>query len=205
MTPRTRSARPPTAASTPPTARSCRPPAPPSTPTIRPASSPHPKPPPNQPADLDRWNLGLIAASAPGFASGKAVQYCAPETFTSPVNIKRLVASIPNAEYACPDADDDATCGWVPHTPGTANQAGVCTAAITAPPCTGLDTDQVKALITEMAVEFFGANGSNETVTATRTPPTTAPASPTPTRPTPTRTAPATPATRRHRARPRRS
>lgn len=104
---------------------------------------------------LDRWNMGLIGASFPGYISGKAVHYCASGIFSSPVNIKRLVAATPNAEYGCPDAGTD-NCGWVPPTTGPANQAGVCKAGITTPPCTGLDTDAVKTEITERAVAFFG-------------------------------------------------
>ena len=57
---------------------------------------------------LDRWNLGLIGASFPGFISGKAVHYCAPETFTSPVTSSGSSAT-PNAEYGCPDTGTDAT------------------------------------------------------------------------------------------------
>jgi predicted dienelactone hydrolase len=104
---------------------------------------------------LDRWNLDLIAASFPGFISGKAVHYCAAGIFTGPVNIKRLVAATANAEYACPDAGTDATCGWVPATTGPPVQAGVCDPGVTAPPCTGRDTDEVKEQIIDTAVRFF--------------------------------------------------
>jgi hypothetical protein len=104
---------------------------------------------------LDRWNLGLIGASFPGFISGKAVHYCSAATFTTPVNIKRLVAATPNAEYGCPDAGTDTTCGWIPATTGPAAQAGVCASAITTPPCTGTDTDQVKEQMVALAVDFF--------------------------------------------------
>jgi predicted dienelactone hydrolase len=105
---------------------------------------------------LDRWNLGLIGASFPGFISGKAVHYCAESAFAGPVNIKRLVAATTNAEYACPDADTTNTCGWIPPTTGPAVQADVCDAGNTAPPCTGRDTDNVRAEIIARAVAFFG-------------------------------------------------
>ena len=55
----------------------------------------------NTPAILDRHTVSLIAASPPGFLSGKAIYYCAPRFFTGPVNIEQLVAATPNAEYAC--------------------------------------------------------------------------------------------------------
>jgi hypothetical protein len=109
---------------------------------------------------LDRWNIGLVGASFPGFMSGKAVHYCSAETFTTPVIIKRAVASWPNSEYACPGpdtpADPDASCGWVVHTnPMPANQADVCATDVKTPPCTGVDTEQVKDDIVPRAVEFF--------------------------------------------------
>ncbi|MDA0169098.1 HYR domain-containing protein [Solirubrobacter taibaiensis] len=97
---------------------------------------------------LDKWNVPLIAASYPGLASGKASNYCSLATFTTPVNIEQLVAATRNAEYACSAAG----CGWAPPQDGTT----VCTVAGAAPPCTGLDTDEVKADMTEEAVAFFG-------------------------------------------------
>ncbi len=102
---------------------------------------------------LDKWNVPLIAASYPGYLSGKAVHYCSPQTFTTPVNIQRLVAATNNAEYTCTDAG----CGWAPHTVALpANQVGVCTVPLAAPPCTGLSTDQLKPDIVDYAVDFFG-------------------------------------------------
>ena len=102
---------------------------------------------------LDAWNLPLIAASYPGYLSGKAVHYCSPRTFTSPVNIEPLVAATNNAEFTCTDAG----CGWAPHTVAMpANQAGVCTVPLAAPPCTGKSTDAVKADIVDDAINFFG-------------------------------------------------
>ena len=149
---------------------------------------------------LDRHTFGLIAASPPGFLSGKAVHYCNAGTFTAPVNIEQLVAATPNAEYGCTGA----TCGVIPPTSGPSTST--CVTTITTLPCTGLDTDEVSEQMTEMAVGS-SAEGSNATATASRTPATTAPAPPTPARPTPTRTAPATRATppRKARHRPRSS
>ena len=107
---------------------------------------------------LDAHTVGLIAASAPGFMSGKAVHYCAPRFFTSPpVNIQHVVASTPNAEYFCSDTEDpnlgnelDPACGL------TAPVAGPPSPCVTTSiPCTGLDTDEVKQGITQIAVAFF--------------------------------------------------
>jgi predicted dienelactone hydrolase len=96
---------------------------------------------------LDRHTVGLIAASAPGGLSGKAVHYCAAGSFTAPVNIEQLVASISNAEYACTDD----SCGVAPPISGPASPCVTTTI-----PCTGLDTDQVMQQMAELAVEFFG-------------------------------------------------
>ncbi len=65
---------------------------------------------------LDRHTFNLIAASPPQFLSGKAVHYCARRFFTRPVNIERLVAATPNAEYACQPAPATGTpeCAAVP-------------------------------------------------------------------------------------------
>ncbi len=101
---------------------------------------------------LDRWNLGLIAASFPGNVSGKAINYCSPGTFTGPVDIRRLVAATPNAEYGCAETG----CGWIPPLPILpASPTGVCLAGVIDPPCTGVDSDAVKATIIGKAVEFF--------------------------------------------------
>jgi predicted dienelactone hydrolase len=99
---------------------------------------------------FDRQTVGLIVASAPGFLSGKAVHYCASSFLTGPVNIEQLVAATPNAEYGCTGA----TCGVIPPTSGPSTST--CVTVITTVPCAGLDTDQVKEQMTEMAVEFFG-------------------------------------------------
>jgi predicted dienelactone hydrolase len=112
---------------------------------------------------LDRHTFNLIAASPPNFFSGKAVHYCAEAYFTSPVTIKRLIAATAtvNSEYACPGPetgpDPDGTCHWVPHTIGMPIQGTVCSVANETPPCTGLDSDQVKALIAQDAAAFFGS------------------------------------------------
>ena len=100
---------------------------------------------------FDRQTVGLIAASAPGFLSGKAVHYCAAAIFTSPVNIEQLVAATPNAEYGCTGAG----CGVIRPTTGPSTSA--CVTTITTLPCTGLDTDEVKEQMAKMAVEFFGS------------------------------------------------
>jgi predicted dienelactone hydrolase len=100
---------------------------------------------------FDRHTVGLIAASAPGFLSGKAVHYCAAQIFTTPVNIEQLVAATPNAEYGCTDA----ACGVIPPTSGPSTST--CVTVITTIPCTGLDTDAVKQQMSECAVEFFNA------------------------------------------------
>ena len=69
------------------------------------------------------------------------------------MNIERLVAATNNAEFTCTDAG----CGWALHTVAMpANQAGVCTVPLAAPPCTGKSTDAVKADIVDDAVNFFG-------------------------------------------------
>jgi predicted dienelactone hydrolase len=86
---------------------------------------------------LDRQTIGLIAASAPGGLSGKAVHYCASDFFTSPVNITELVKSTPNAEF-----------------PPAVGGTSVC--LTTSIPCTGLETEEVKQGVTELAVAFFG-------------------------------------------------
>ena len=99
---------------------------------------------------LDRHTVGLIAASAPAFVSGKAAHYCAFRFFTSPVNIEQLVAATPNAEYAC----SGAACTVVPPASGPATST--CAITIFTVPCTSLDTDQVDAQMTELAVGFFG-------------------------------------------------
>jgi predicted dienelactone hydrolase len=84
---------------------------------------------------LDRHTVALIAASAPAGISGKAVHYCAGDFFTNPVNITALIASTPGGEF--------------PPTVGP-----IC--ASTSIPCTGLDTDELKQHMTQLAVDFFG-------------------------------------------------
>jgi len=109
-------------------------------------------------AILDLHTVGLVAASAPGFLSGKAVHYCAPRFFTAPpVNIQRMVASTFNAEYFCSGAEDprlgsrlDPACSL---TPPVAGPAIPC--VTTTIPCTGLDTEEVKRGVADIAVAFF--------------------------------------------------
>jgi len=113
----------------------------------------------NPNAILDLHTVGLIAASAPGFLSGKAVHYCAPRYFTTPVNIQRVVASTFNAEYSCSRTEN-------PHPGHQLDPACSLTAPLAGPPspcvttsipCTGLDTEEVKQGITKIAVAFFSS------------------------------------------------
>jgi predicted dienelactone hydrolase len=111
-------------------------------------------------AILDRHTVGLIAASPPMFLSGKAVYYCAPRFFTSPVNIQHVVASTDNAEYACNDTEDqalndqlDPNCSLTPPTHPPESKCATTTSI----PCTGLETDEVKQGVTEIAVAFFSS------------------------------------------------
>jgi hypothetical protein len=87
-------------------------------------------------AILDRHTFELTALAPPAGASGKAVYYCAPSFFTSPVDIRPLLTATPNAEY-----------------PPAVVSGGVC--STTSVPCTGLDTDQVKLQMSALAVDFF--------------------------------------------------
>ena len=102
---------------------------------------------------LDRHTFNLIAASPPAFLSGKAVHYCARRFFTRPVNIERLVAATPNAEYACQPEPASGTpeCAAVPAL------SGACAPGLTRPPCTGLDTGEVSDGMTKIAAAFFGS------------------------------------------------
>jgi predicted dienelactone hydrolase len=105
---------------------------------------------------LDRHTFNLIAASPPQFLSGKAVHYCAREFFTRPVNIERLVAATPNAEYACQPAPATGkpACAAAPALSGPPS---ACEPGLTGPPCTGLDTGEVSDGITRMAKAFFAS------------------------------------------------
>ena len=71
------------------------------------------------------------------------------------MNIEQLVAAIPNAEYACPDATRRHLRPRSPQPHGPRRTSGVHDRHHHRP-CTGLDTDQVKQQMTELAVEFFG-------------------------------------------------
>jgi predicted dienelactone hydrolase len=79
-------------------------------------------------AILDLHTVTGIVSSPPMGLSGKAVHYCSHDFFTKPVNIGPLVESIPGSEF--------------PPSVG--------------PPSTGLDTDEVKHGVKELAVPFFG-------------------------------------------------
>jgi predicted dienelactone hydrolase len=92
--------------------------------------------PPNSPAILDLHTVRLIAASPPLGNSGKAVHYCASKFFTSPVDIRKLVASTANSEF-----------------PPAVGPTSVCLS--TSIPCTGLETDEVNEGVKEIAVAFF--------------------------------------------------
>jgi dienelactone hydrolase len=127
----------------------------------------------NPDAILDLHTVGLIAASAPGFLSGKAVHYCAPGFFTSPVNIQRVVASTFNAEYFCSGTEDpglgdqlDPSCRLIPPVAGPPSPC-----VTTSIPCTGLDTQEVKQGVKEIAAAFFDSalkRGGNDGIHFTR-------------------------------------
>jgi predicted dienelactone hydrolase len=85
---------------------------------------------------LDLHTVRLIAASPPLGASGKAVHYCAAEFFTKPMDIGPLVGSIPQSEF-----------------PPSVGPPSVC--LTTSIPCTGLETEEVKHGVKEIAVTFF--------------------------------------------------
>jgi predicted dienelactone hydrolase len=104
-------------------------------------------------AILDLHTVRLIAASAPGGASGKAVHYCASEFFTSPVDIRELVGAhavatlnIPSSEFSC-SGEEVRVCA-----PMTSSECDIPTNKV---PCTGLDTEEVKEGVKEIAVAFF--------------------------------------------------
>jgi predicted dienelactone hydrolase len=78
--------------------------------------------------DLHTFKGIVVATAAPN--SGKAVDYCSYPTFKKPTDITGLVKSLTGFEIAGP--------------PGPPNV-----------PTTGLDTDQVKQTVTELAVPFF--------------------------------------------------
>lgn len=103
-------------------------------------------------AILDLHTVRLIAASAPGGASGKAVHYCASDSFTSPVDIRQLVGALagetPSSEFGCP-GDAAGVCAPI------LGPTSVCTN--TTVPCTGLDTEEVSHGVKEIAAAFFGS------------------------------------------------
>jgi hypothetical protein len=100
----------------------------------------------NPRAILDLHTVRLIAASAPGGISGKAVHYCAREFLTSPVDIQELVASTANSEFSC-SGEEVRVCAPV--------LGGTSVCLSTSIPCTGLETEEVKEGVKEIAVAFF--------------------------------------------------
>jgi predicted dienelactone hydrolase len=114
----------------------------------------------NPKAILDLHTVQLIAASYPGYLSGKAVQYCAPQYFTSPV--QQVVALIPNSEYSCDPLPGAPPCYLIAPTyvppnvpPNTVPTCPTNTLLTNDIPCTGLDTEEVKQGIVKIAVAFF--------------------------------------------------
>ena len=85
-------------------------------------------------AILDLHTVRGIATSP---LSGKAVHYCSEDFFTNPVDIRPLVASIPGSEL-----------------PPSVGPPSVCISESI--PCTGLETEEVKQGMKELAVTFFG-------------------------------------------------
>jgi hypothetical protein len=101
---------------------------------------------------LDWHTVRLIASSFPGGLSGKAVHYCSPDSFTKPVWIAPAVAHFnPLSEVAVPLPDPSSGL------PPSAVTSPIACPTTTTVPCTGLDTEEVKQGITELAVTFFGA------------------------------------------------
>jgi hypothetical protein len=92
-------------------------------------------------AILDRHTATLIANSPPGGNAGKAVQICANEFLTAPVNIEPLMTELasvaPGSEFP----------------PVVTTPPGIC--STTSIPCTGLDTETVKLQMRDLAVTFF--------------------------------------------------
>jgi predicted dienelactone hydrolase len=93
------------------------------------------------------WHTARLIAASPGRASGKAVHYCSPETFTKPVWITPAVKAIPGSEV---DPTAELKPGEAPVV-----ESVFCGNTKTVP-CTGLDTDEVKQGVTELATMFFG-------------------------------------------------
>jgi hypothetical protein len=98
-------------------------------------------------APLDWDTVRLISSSFPGGLSGKAVHYCSPDYFTSPVWIAPAVVQFnPLAEVAepLPDLSSPPSAVSSPSCPAT-------TPTVVPVPCTGLDTEEVKQGVTELA------------------------------------------------------
>jgi predicted dienelactone hydrolase len=100
-------------------------------------------------AILDLHTVRQIAVSPPGGASGKAVHYCASEFFTSPVDIRELVGALagetPSSEFSC-SGEMVRVCAPLP---------SIECPSPTTIPCTGLETEEVKQGMKEIAVAFF--------------------------------------------------
>jgi predicted dienelactone hydrolase len=101
-------------------------------------------------AILDLHTVRLIAVSAVQGISGKAVHYCASEFFTSPVDIRELVGALagetPGSEFSC-SGSPERVCAPV------LGPSSVC--VTTTIPCTGLETEEVKQGMKNIAVAFF--------------------------------------------------
>jgi predicted dienelactone hydrolase len=101
-------------------------------------------------AILDLHTVRLIAVSAVQGISGKAVHYCASEFFTSPVDIRELVGALagetPGSEFSC-SGSPERVCAPV------LGPSSVC--LTTTIPCTGLETEEVKQGMKDIAVAFF--------------------------------------------------
>lgn len=91
---------------------------------------------------LDMNTVRLVATSP---VSGKAVHYCAERFFTRPADIRPLVASIPGSEF-----------------PPVVGAPSICVTATA--PCTGLETDEVKAGVAAIAATFFDATLRRERI-----------------------------------------
>jgi predicted dienelactone hydrolase len=93
----------------------------------------------NPRAVLDLHTVRLIGTSFPGGLSGKAHEYCSADTFSSP-DLTGLMTSFNGLKYV--DGQGRPTGETFTFEPGA--------------PTTGLETDEVKDGVTELAVSFFG-------------------------------------------------
>ena len=81
----------------------------------------------NPRAILDLHTVRLIVGTTVDLPSGRATEYCSPPTFTDPTDIRPLVSSLTGFDFEK-----------------------------TPVPTTGLETEEVKAGVKELAVTFFG-------------------------------------------------